>query len=77
MAYQIKSMESAYKGQTIYVPSMKLFDEIVYVYRNYSKQYQQLLQEAKRMAEEDSLKITTIAGGKETELKTGRKAPAD
>lgn len=63
ISYQIRSMESAYKGQTVYVPSTKLFDEIVSIYRNDSKQYQQLLQEAKRMAKEDSLKTTTIPDG--------------
>lgn len=62
ISYQIKSMESAYKGQTIYVPSTKLFDEIVSIYRNDNKQYHQLLQEAKRMAKEDSLIATTIQG---------------
>lgn len=62
ISYQIKSMESAYKGQTIYVPSTKLFDEIVSIYRNDNKQYHQLLQEAKRMAKENSLIATTIQG---------------
>lgn len=37
ISYQIRSMESAYKGQTVYVPSTKLFDEIVSIYRNDSK----------------------------------------
>lgn len=62
ISYQIKSMESAYNGQTVYVPSTKMFDEIVSIYRNNNRQYQQLLQEAKRMANEDSSSITTIPG---------------
>ena len=62
ISYQIKSMESAYKGRTVYIPSTKLFDEIVSIYRSNGLQYHQLLQEAKRMVNENSLNQTTIPG---------------
>lgn len=51
ISYQIKSMESAYKGQTVYVPSTKLFDETVNIYRNNREKYLELLEGAKKMVE--------------------------
>ena len=60
ISYQIKSMESAFKGQTVYVPSTKLFDEIVSIYRNNVTQYNQLLQEARCMVNEKLLSQSTI-----------------
>lgn len=50
ISYQIKSMESAYCGHTAYVPSTKLFDEIVEIYRSNQRRYFEILKEAKRMA---------------------------
>lgn len=47
---QIASMESAYKGRTIARPATRLFVETVRTYRDNRKCYDELLEEARRMA---------------------------
>lgn len=49
ISYQMKSMESAYKGHTIYTPATKLFKETVEIYQNERKRYEKLLEMAKGM----------------------------
>lgn len=51
ISYQIKSMESAYKGQVVCVPSTKLFDEAVSIFINNREKYLDLLEGAKNMVE--------------------------
>lgn len=55
ISYQIKSMESAYNGKTIYIPSTKLFDEVVSIYQKERKRYCCILEEAKHMINENHL----------------------
>lgn len=49
ISYQMKSMDSAYKGHTIYTPATKLFKETVEIYQNERKRYEKLLEMAKGM----------------------------
>ena len=49
ISYQIQSMDSAYRGEKVYVPSTKLFDETVTLYRSDIRRYLELLREAKNM----------------------------
>ncbi len=49
ISYQIQSMDSAYKGKKVYVPSTKLFDEAVVIYREEPQRYYEILEEAKKM----------------------------
>ena len=49
ISYQIRSMESAYMGQTIYVPATKLFMETVELYRSDQEKYQKILEETRTM----------------------------
>ena len=49
ISYQIQSMDSAYKGVTVYVPATKLFDEAVDLYRKDIPRYNEILREAKSM----------------------------
>ena len=49
ISYQIRSMESAYMGQTIYVPATKLFMETVELYRSDQEKYQKILDETRTM----------------------------
>jgi len=49
ISYQIQSMDSAYKGKTVYVPSTKLFDEVVDIYHHNVQRYNKILGEAKSM----------------------------
>lgn len=49
ISYQMKSMDSAYKGHTIYTPATKLFKETVEIYQNERKRYEKLLEMAKDM----------------------------
>ena len=51
ISFQMASMESAYRGKTITKPATKLFAETVYLYRNDRKKYEELLKEAKLMAD--------------------------
>ena len=50
ISLQMASMESSYKGYTIMKPATRLFTEMVFLYRNNAARYQQLLKEAKSMA---------------------------
>ena len=49
ISYQMQSMESAYKGQKVYVPATRLFREAVDLYRDNYEQYLSTLTEARRM----------------------------
>ena len=51
ISFQMASMESAYRGETITKPATKLFTETVSMYRNDRKKYEGLLKEAKLMAD--------------------------
>lgn len=50
ISFQMASMESAYQGHTITKPATKLFTEIVHLFRDDNKVYQELLKKAKAMA---------------------------
>lgn len=52
ISFQMASMESAYRGETITKPATKLFTETVSMYRNDRKKYEGLLKEAKLMADD-------------------------
>ncbi len=49
ISYQIQSMESAYKGEKIYVPATKLFEMTVKMYHTDPRRYLEILEEAKSM----------------------------
>lgn len=49
VSYQIQSMDSAYKGEKIYVPATKLFEKTIELYRTDTKSYLEILEEAKSM----------------------------
>lgn len=49
ISYQMQSMDSAFRGEKIYVPATKLFAETVELYRTDIEKYQEILEEAKRM----------------------------
>lgn len=51
ISYQMKSMESAYKGHTIFVPATKLFTETVTLYNADREKYNSILKEAREMIE--------------------------
>lgn len=51
IAFQMHSMESAYKGFTVMKPATKLFIETVRLLKNDKEQYNKLLKEAREMAE--------------------------
>ena len=52
ITFQLLSMESAYKGFTITKPASKLFAEIVALYKNDRKQFDNLLMEGMSMSDE-------------------------
>lgn len=49
VSYQIQSMDSAFKGQKVYVPATKLFTDAVALYRTDNEGYQKILGKAKGM----------------------------
>lgn len=49
VSYQIQSMDSAYKGEKVYVPATKLFEKTIELYRTDTKGYLEILEEAKSM----------------------------
>lgn len=49
ISYQIQSMDSAYKGEKVYIPATRLFEEVVELYRTDAKRYFEILEEAKYM----------------------------
>lgn len=51
ISFQMKSMESAYYGHTIFKPASRLFMEVVELYHNSTNEYNSLLKEAKAMIE--------------------------
>lgn len=59
ISYQIKSMESAFKGKTIFVPATKLFIEIVDLYNTDRAKYDTILKEAKEMIDKTNILIYT------------------
>ena len=50
ISFQMASMESAYQGKTIMKPATQLFTEIVQLFRENNKEYHDLLNKAKDMA---------------------------
>lgn len=50
ISYQIQSMDSAYKGEKVYVPATRLFEETVELYRTDRERYFEILEEAKNIA---------------------------
>lgn len=57
ISFQMASMESAYQGRTIMKPVTRLFTEIVHLFRDDNKLYQELLQEANQMTEVPSTSV--------------------
>lgn len=51
ISFQMASMESTYQGRAMTKPATKLFVETVFMYRNDRKKYEELLKEAKLMAD--------------------------
>ena len=49
ISYQMQSVDSAYKGENVYVPATRLFKEVVELYRTDTERYFDILEEAKRM----------------------------
>lgn len=49
ISYQMQSMDSAYKGEKVYVPATRLFEEAVELYRTDTDRYFKILEEAKNM----------------------------
>lgn len=49
ISYQIQSIDSAYKGEKVYIPATRLFVEVVELYRTDTERYFGILKEAKRM----------------------------
>lgn len=49
ISYQMQSMDTAYKGENVYVPATRLFKEVVELYRTDTGRYFDILEEAKRM----------------------------
>lgn len=49
ISYQIQSMDSAYRGEKVYIPATRLFVEVVELYRTDTKRYFDILEEAKNM----------------------------
>lgn len=49
ISYQIQSMDSAYRGEKVYVPATRLFAETVKLYRTDTERYFDILEEAKNM----------------------------
>lgn len=49
ISYQMQSMDSAYKGENVYVPATRLFKGVVELYRTDTGRYFDILEEAKRM----------------------------
>ncbi len=59
ISYQIKSMESAFKGKTISIPATKLFIEIVDLYNTNRAKYDTILKEAKEIIDKTNILIYT------------------
>lgn len=49
ITFQIRSMESAYRGYTVFKPATKLFSDVVALYQNDAQSYEKLLEEARNM----------------------------
>lgn len=62
ISFQMKSMESAYLGRTVFKPATKLFVDIVRLYKESNDEYKKLLEEAsvmisgKKTVEEDFIR---------------------
>ena len=39
ISFQMQSMDSAYQGKKIYVPATRLFEKVVFLYRNDTERY--------------------------------------
>lgn len=49
VSYQIQSMDSAFRGEKVYIPATRLFEEAVALYRTDTERYYEILGEAKNM----------------------------
>jgi len=49
ISYQIQSLDSAYKGEKVYVPATRLFKEVVEIYRTDTEKYFEILEAAKKL----------------------------
>ena len=56
ISYQLQSMESAFRGEKIYVPATKLFTEVVSIYNENRSRFDFLLEEARGMIEKQDNK---------------------
>lgn len=61
ISYQLQSMESAFRGEKIYVPATKLFAEVVSVYNQDRSQFDSLLEEAREMIEQHDNKESFLS----------------
>lgn len=76
ISYQIQSMDSAFKGQKVYVPTTKLFTDTVTLYRADNERYQKILGEAKGMIGVDVPQKAVASLGSENK-ETADSAEAD
>ena len=76
ISYQIQSMDSAFKGQKVYVPTTKLFTDAVTLYRADNGRYQKILGEAKGMIGVDVPQKAVASLGSENK-ETADSAEAD
>lgn len=76
ISYQIQSMDSAFKGQKVYVPTTKLFTDAVTLYRADNERYQKILGEAKGMIGVDVPQKAVASLGSENK-ETADSAEAD
>ena len=62
ISFQMASMESAYQGRTIMKPATRLFAEVVNLYKNDNKKYQELLKAArdKCLLDYENVAITNL-----------------
>jgi hypothetical protein len=56
ISYQLQSMESAFRGENIYVPATKLFAEVVSLYNKNRSRFDSLLEEAREMIDQHNNK---------------------
>lgn len=56
ISYQLQSMESAFRGEKVYVPATKLFTEVAALYNEKRSRFDSLLGEAREMIEQHDSK---------------------
>lgn len=62
ISFQMKSMESAYLGYTVFKPATKLFAAVAGLYHGSYDEYQKLLKEARAMISDEKPLKTTLCG---------------